>query len=107
VLFLSAIAYYIWNRQSFLIYGENENKLEIYNSFTHIALMLISACMTIDINTSNISIIFQVYHTAENIHLGKPNNKLRMNNPETLATLVTQDTSLIMIDTDNIAICVY
>jgi hypothetical protein len=38
----------LWNRQSFLIYGENEHRLEILNSFIHIALVLISACMTID-----------------------------------------------------------
>ena len=50
-------------------------------------------------NISNISTIFQVYHTAENRHLGKPNDKSRMDNPETLPTLGTQDTSLIMIDT--------
>ena len=48
VLRFTASAYSLWNRQFFLIYGENENKLEILNSFTHIALVLISACMTID-----------------------------------------------------------
>ena len=56
-------------------------------------------------NISNISTIFQVYHTAENIHLGKPNDKSRMDNPETLPTLGTQDTSLIMIDTDSFDRC--
>ena len=35
--------------------------------------------------------IFQVYHTAENTHLRKPNGKSGINNPETLATLGTQD----------------
>jgi hypothetical protein len=37
--------------------------------------------------------------------LGKPKGKCRMDNPEALATLVTQDTSLIMIDTDRIGRC--
>ena len=39
------------------------------------------------------------------MHLGKPNDKIIMDNPETLATLVTQDTSLIMTDTDSIGRC--
>ena len=39
------------------------------------------------------------------MHLGKPNDKIIMDNPETLETLVTQDTSLIMIDTVSIGRC--
>jgi hypothetical protein len=37
--------------------------------------------------------------------LGKPSDKIIMDNPETLAKLVTQDISLIMIDTDSIGRC--
>ena len=33
--------------------------------------------------------------------MGKPNDKSRMDNPETLATLGAQDTPLIMINTDS------